>query len=508
MLPARALLWVACALSACGGDLGAMQGFADAREPRRLYEDAAADGGDASPVIEPRDGSEEPEAGVEADGGDASVAGELFEAEGIDEQINDDFASAELLPIGVTIRGTIGDVIEETYDLDFYRFDASAGEVLRITLRPQLSSMLDPSFDVVDEPGDYQRVGIDVREIYANATGPLAVVVGDLRNAEDPPQNVGGASFTYALLVERVTPAIARLTPPIDRLPASISAGGAIRVYALDLAAGDTLTAETFAARLATPSDADTILLLENAATHEVLALNDDIDFENAITDSAIEAPIAAAGTYRLILDFFDVYGPDRNVELDVHNTGGPMPDPGTLVINEVDYDQVGADNAEMIELYNSGGAAVALDGLALIFVNGLNDTEYRRIDLALAGASLPAGEYLVIAMDGVAVAPSAMVLRDNDTAQNGAPDGLLIFDTATETVLDALSYEGELTAAAVTGVTAAINLVEGTAATAADADAVDGALARCPSGADTDDADTDWTFRETITAGAANDCS
>lgn len=508
MLRALAVSVAACAwLVACGDGGEEAMGFADAREPRRLFEDAAADGGDAAG----RDVFVE----LDADGGDAAVVGDggdgggggLVEAEGIDEQVNDAFESAEVLPVGATVRGTIGNIVDGAYDLDVYRFDANAGEVFRVTLRPQLDSLFDPSFDVVDESGDYQRVGIDVREVYAIATGPLAVVVGDLRNAEDPPQNAGGAELTYTLTVERVTPSIVRLMTPVNRMPAPIDANGAIHVYELELAAGDTLTAETFASRLGTPSDVDTILLLEDPRAHAILASNDDLDFELEIIDSAIEAPIAAAGTYRLILDFFDIYGPDRSVELDVRNAAGPMPEPGALVINEVDYDQIGADNAEMIELYNAGAGDVALDSLALIFVNGLNDSEYRRVELDLAGPTLAAGDYLVIAMDGVAVAPSALVIRDNNTTQNGAPDGLLLFDTATETVLDALSYEGEITAASITGVTAAIDLVEGTAATAADGDATNGALARCPDGTDTGDADIDWTFRETITAGAANNC-
>jgi len=40
------------------------------------------------------------------------------------------------------------------------------------------------------------------------------------------------------------------------------------------------------------------------------------------------------------------------------------------LVINEVDYDQVGTDTAEFIEVYNSGSQAIDLSTLALVLVN------------------------------------------------------------------------------------------------------------------------------------------
>jgi hypothetical protein len=155
-------------------------------------------------------------------------------------------------------------------------------------------------------------------------------------------------------------------------------------------------------------------------------------------------------------------------------------------VINEVDYDQVGADSDGFVELYNAGGAAVALDGLALVYVNGGDGAEYGR--RALSG-SLAAGEYLVVDAE----------------LQNGAPDGLALVDTAANTLVDALSYEGPITNATFGGAT--FDLVEGTvlAATVADSNTVDGSLIRNPNGTDTNDAASDWTFTTTLTRGAAN---
>jgi acyl dehydratase len=75
--------------------------------------------------------------------------------------------------------------------------------------------------------------------------------------------------------------------------------------------------------------------------------------------------------------------------------------------------------------------------------VNGGDSQEYARV--ALTGA-LAAGAYLSISIE----------------AQNGAPDGVALIDTTSGALLDAFSYEGEITAAVIGSQT--YNLVEGTA--------------------------------------------
>jgi hypothetical protein len=155
-------------------------------------------------------------------------------------------------------------------------------------------------------------------------------------------------------------------------------------------------------------------------------------------------------------------------------------------VINEIDYDQVGADIGGFVEIANTGGTAVALDGIALVLVNGGDGTEYDRVELT---GSLAAGGHLSIDVD----------------AQNGAPDGIALIDTATGTLLDALSYEGEIASATIGG--QVYDLVEGTAlgASVADSNTVAGSLSRLPDGTDTNDAATDWRFTTTATPGGPN---
>ena len=163
-----------------------------------------------------------------------------------------------------------------------------------------------------------------------------------------------------------------------------------------------------------------------------------------------------------------------------------PPPDPAQLVLNEVDYDQVGADADGFVEIHNAGDGAADLTNIALVAVNGGDGTEYDRV--ALTGTLAPGG-HLAIAVE----------------LQNGAPDGVALVDTAAGVLLDALSYEGAITAATIGGAT--FSLVEGTALpdTTADSNTVAGSLIRSPDGTDTDDAASDWAFTTTVTRGAPN---
>jgi Lamin Tail Domain len=164
-----------------------------------------------------------------------------------------------------------------------------------------------------------------------------------------------------------------------------------------------------------------------------------------------------------------------------------PPPPPAgesKLVINEVDYDQVGTDANGFVEIHNTGSEAADLADVDLVAVNGGDSTEYDRVELT---GSLAAGGYLAVDIE----------------LQNGAPDGLALLRGAT--LLDALSYEGAITAATIGG--QSYNLVEGTAlaAAVADSNTADGSLIRSPNGKDTNDAAADWAFTTTVSRGAAN---
>ena len=79
------------------------------------------------------------------------------------------------------------------------------------------------------------------------------------------------------------------------------------------------------------------------------------------------------------------------------------------------------------------------------------------------------------------------------------------MIDTDDGALLDALSYEGGITSAVISGNT--YSLVEGTMlpTAVADSNSTAGSLSRIPDGADTNDAAADWVFTTTLTRGAAN---
>ncbi|MFN0252881.1 MAG: lamin tail domain-containing protein [Kofleriaceae bacterium] len=180
------------------------------------------------------------------------------------------------------------------------------------------------------------------------------------------------------------------------------------------------------------------------------------------------------------------------------------------LVINEVDYDQIGTDTAEFIEIYNASAAPISLANKQIILLSSNAGTIYATIDLGTG--MLPAGGYLVIAGANVSVNAPATKLDPGwtqDEVQNGAPDGIALIDNATHTLIDALSYEGSMTDVDLPGfpATPPISLVEGAVLPTATADSnqTDGSLCRSPNGQDTNSAAADWKFCAMKSAGLPN---
>lgn len=112
-----------------------------------------------------------------------------------------------------------------------------------------------------------------------------------------------------------------------------------------------------------------------------------------------------------------------------------------TIVINEVDYDLVGADTTgeEFVEIYDGGVGGTSLDGYEIVFYNGNDGSVYRRI--SLDGISTNAGGFYA-------------AFTPPNGIQNGAPDGLallngavlvdsLVYEAGDNPVLDGLGYAG-----------------------------------------------------------------
>jgi hypothetical protein len=217
-------------------------------------------------------------------------------------------------------------------------------------------------------------------------------------------------------------------------------------------------------------------------------------------------AQAAAQNRYTLILSADDGENPKTIKNFVIVLNAATQ---GSLVINEVDYDQVGTDTAEFIEIFNPSASPASLAGLQIVLVNGSTSATYDTIDLSPSG-SLASGHYLVIAGPGVSVPGTATKLDpvwSQDQIQNGAPDGIVLIDSVTHTVLDAFSYEGSVTAVTILDFPGPVSLVEGTALDAALADSNTAARSMCrnPNGQDTNNAATDWTTCATLTPGSAN---
>ena len=173
------------------------------------------------------------------------------------------------------------------------------------------------------------------------------------------------------------------------------------------------------------------------------------------------------------------------------------------VVINEVDYEQVGTDAAEFVEIYNPTASTLDLANVALVLVS--SSSEYGRVDLA---GPLGPGKYLLVASPNVSgpdAGVSRLPLPTSTNALRNGPAAVGLLDKSTGTLLDALSYGGAVTAATVTGVMMPRNFVEGMATPAVDSNSAAGSLSRLPNGADTNNATADFKFTTTPTPGKPN---
>ena len=185
------------------------------------------------------------------------------------------------------------------------------------------------------------------------------------------------------------------------------------------------------------------------------------------------------------------------------------------LVINEIDYDQTGADTAEFVEIFNPTSAAVPLAGYALVAVNGAAtgapvplQREYARI--ALTGSIAP-GAYIVVTAMGSTVAGSTFTLpaaiQNGGNADAPAPDGVVLMNGTT--VVDAAVYEVTPTVTIASfgpssGSTPVTVVTENAGIGTDPAGAMQESLSRRPNGCDRDTPMMDW-YVTAPTPGAAN---
>jgi hypothetical protein len=178
----------------------------------------------------------------------------------------------------------------------------------------------------------------------------------------------------------------------------------------------------------------------------------------------------------------------------------------GHLVLNEVDYNNADIDTKEFIEIFNASSKEQDLSGIFVILINGEPTVkkEYARYELV---GALGAKKYLVLTSAPLAL-PDGTITQGlygpSDQIQNGgdAGDAIALFDTKAGSLIDALSYEGEVRDGEIEGF-GSFDLVEGTQTPLRD-DGDATALARSPNGHDSDDAASDWKLSPP-TPGAEN---
>ena len=150
-------------------------------------------------------------------------------------------------------------------------------------------------------------------------------------------------------------------------------------------------------------------------------------------------------------------------------------------VINEVDYDQPGADDAEFVELYNPCSEPIDLGNYTLIFVNGSNGTTYNSSPVALPSVTLNPGDYFVVCTSSNTVTPTCDFQPSSvSSIQNGEPDAIALNFGGTQ--VDALSYGGSVP-----------GFTEGTGAMDEPSNAAGIGLSRFPDGSDTNNNAADF---------------
>ncbi len=175
-------------------------------------------------------------------------------------------------------------------------------------------------------------------------------------------------------------------------------------------------------------------------------------------------------------------------------------PTPPPLRINEIDYDQPGADKAEFVEIINAGNSAVDLNGVDLVLVNGNGGVVYATV--ALPAISLAAGDYFVVCETAANVANCDMEDAFS-SVQNGAPDAVALMRGSV--ILDTVSYEGDTAAPYTEG--SGSGLFDSGSSSQANR-----GIGRFPNGTDTDQNNVDLV-NACITPGLSNtsltsDCS
>jgi len=247
------------------------------------------------------------------------------ETEGVDEHVNDDTTGAQAIAVNQTIDGVVGnpDTTNDAPDVDYYKFSATAGEVYKVTLsargdyQPFAQVTDNDAYIRVTEPGAMTST---TREFFIPKSGTYYFLVTDYRNYEASQTGdpwVGGPTYAYSIKLEKVTPSLTAITPPVSNQAGTIGATNSVKIYSFSATAGTRYVVGVAAAALTPKSDVDTIAYFMDAtgATPTLVTENDDIASGN--TDSGFQKNAMATGTHWVVVDHYSA-GATKTFQLSV----------------------------------------------------------------------------------------------------------------------------------------------------------------------------------------------
>ena len=183
------------------------------------------------------------------------------------------------------------------------------------------------------------------------------------------------------------------------------------------------------------------------------------------------------------------------------------------VVINEVDADQDGTDDAEFVELYDGGAGNTDLTGMSIVFANGSDNLVYGSHDLD--GMSTDGDGYFVLCSDDATVANCDLDAIPGNGLQNGEDGVALVVGDAVDfpngaalpdpvDIVDAIVYETDSDTDS--GLLVLLNSGQGVVDEGGGGDAVAHSNQRCPNGSG-GQRNTDTYTQAAPTPGAENDC-
>lgn len=267
------------------------------------------------------------------------VTDPLAEVDVLADGTNTDPDAALVFEPGQTVGGVLGSSTgtEEDYDIHYFKAELTAGTVLNVEF-----TVVGEGFEsedgplalaaIFDEDGYVYRYLVSFegmkRQVFIPQTGTYYLEIHDDRAGYEAH---GGSQSYYALKTSVSDLQVESMTAP-GEVTGDMSDAN-VRAYSFVAPEDGIVLAETFAF-IEGENHLDTVLFAWHPTTSEVLAYNDDIDYDNGVVDSEVAFEVEKDVTYVLVLDYFDNTDP-AEFELAVNVTDDHPSYPGVLTVDE-----------------------------------------------------------------------------------------------------------------------------------------------------------------------------